>query len=159
MTGVEGFFGGERGRQLVGAELAQAVVRLVQRDAWRLASVWAESRLVHADYKPWNLLVRNGASGWAINAALDWEFTFAGPPLCDFGIFLRYSERMPAQYQAGFFAGYRAAGGSIRADARNLARLIDLVLLWTFLERPSLNPAILRDVKPLLMATVHAFAH
>jgi hypothetical protein len=25
-----------------------------------------------------------------ISAALNWEFIFAGPPLCDFDIFLRY---------------------------------------------------------------------
>jgi hypothetical protein len=89
---------------------------------------------------------------------LDWEFTFAGPPLCDLGIFLRYSERMPSEYAAGFLDGYRGAGGSAPADARNLARLIDLVSLWTFLERASDDPAILRDVKPLLVATVDAFS-
>jgi Ser/Thr protein kinase RdoA (MazF antagonist) len=134
------------------------VVRLVQKEAWRLAAEWPRSNLVHADYKPWNLLVRRSASGWALSAALDWEFTFAGPPLCDFGVFLRYGERMPAAYQAGFLDGYRAGGGSLPADVRNLARLIDLVSLWTFLERAPVDPAIVRDVTPLLVATVEAFA-
>jgi hypothetical protein len=41
---------------------------------------------------------------------------------------------------------------------RNLARLIDLVCLWTFLERAPVDPAIVRDVTPLLVATVDAFA-
>jgi aminoglycoside phosphotransferase (APT) family kinase protein len=159
LTGVEEFFAGERGRQLVGTELANGVVRVVQREAWRLAAAWSQSSLVHADYKPWNLLVQHGASGWATSAALDWEFSFAGPPLCDLGIFLRYSERMPAEYAAGFLDGYRAAGGIAPPDDRNLARFIDLVSLWTFLERAPDDPAILRDVKPLLVATVEAFAH
>lgn len=158
LTGVAEFFGQDRGRQLVGAELADSLVRLVRREEWRLADAWTKSQLVHADYKPWNLLVRQATSGWVISAALDWEFTFAGPPLCDFGIFLRYSERMPPEYVAGFLDGYRAAGGSVPADARNLACLIDLVSLWTFLERASDDPAIVRDVKPLLVATVAAFA-
>ena len=158
LTGVEEFLAGERARQLVGAGLAHGVVRLVQREGWRIAPVWSQSNLVHADYKPWNLLVRRSAAGWAICAALDWEFTLAGPPLCDFGVFLRYSERMPAEYTAGFLAGYRAAGGSAPLDTRNLARLIDLVSLWTFLERATDDPAILRDVKPLLSATVDAFS-
>jgi Ser/Thr protein kinase RdoA (MazF antagonist) len=158
LTGVEGFFAGEVARHLVGAELANGVVRLVQREAWRLADLWGQACLVHADYKPWNLLARRGASGWAISAALDWEFAFAGPPLNDFGIFLRYSERMPAEYAAGFVDGYRAAGGSMPADVRNLARLIDLVCLWTFLERAPVDPAIVRDVTSLLVATVDAFA-
>jgi hypothetical protein len=59
---------------------------------------------------------------------------------------------------AGFFDGYRAGGGSVLADARNLARLIDLVSLWTFLERAHDDPVLLRDVKPLLEATVDAFS-
>jgi Ser/Thr protein kinase RdoA (MazF antagonist) len=105
LTGVEDFFAHDRARELVGAELANEVVRLIQREAWRLAPVWSQSRLVHADYKPWNLLVRRGASGWAISAVLDREFTFAGPPLADFGVFLRYSERMPAEYETGFLDG------------------------------------------------------
>ena len=40
-------------------------VRVVRREGWRLASVWSQSNLVHADYKPWNLLVRRSAAGWA----------------------------------------------------------------------------------------------
>jgi aminoglycoside phosphotransferase (APT) family kinase protein len=158
LGGVEEFFATESARQLVGAELANGVVRLVRREAGRLASVWGQSSLVHADYKPWNLLVRRRPSGWAVSAALDWEFTLAGPPLCDFGIFLRYSERMPPEYQAGLLEGYRAAGGSAPADTRDLARLIDLVSLWTFLERAGDDPAIVRDVKPLLIATIDAFS-
>ena len=36
----------------------------------------------------------------------------------------------------------------------NLARLIDLVSLWTFLERASDDPAIVRDVRPVLAETI-----
>ena len=71
---------------------------------------------------------------------------------------MRYSERMPSEYAAGFLDGYRAAGVSTLRDARNLARLIDLMSLWTFLERASNDPVILRDVKPLLVATIAAFS-
>jgi hypothetical protein len=78
--------------------------------------------------------------------------------LCDLGIFLRYSTRMPSEYVAGFLDGYRAAGGSLPPAVRNLARLIDLVSLWTFLERAPDDPAILRDVQPVLEETVRAFA-
>ena len=159
LTGVEEFFADGQARMLVGAELADAVVRVVQRNAWRLEDAWSQSALIHADYKPWNLLVRRTASGWLIGAALDWEFAFAGPPLCDFGIFLRYAERLPGEYATGFFSGYRAAGGNVPPDARNLARLIDLVSLWTFLERTPVDPAMVRDIRPLLVATVEAFSH
>jgi fructokinase len=158
LTGVVEFFGQDRARQLVGATLADDVVRLVEREGWRLAEVWTQSRLVHADYKPWNLLVRRAPAGWAISGVLDWEFSFAGPPLCDFGIFLRYSARMPTEYAEGFLEGYRAAGGNLLPDVRTLARLIDLVSLWTFLERGAADPAMLRDVQPLLVETLRAFS-
>jgi len=119
---------------------------------------WTQSRLVHAEYKPWNLLVLRTPAGWAISGVLDWEFSFAGPPRCDFGIFLRYSARMPTEYVEGFLEGYRAAGGNMPPDARTLARLIDLVSLWTFLERGADDPVMLHDVQPLLVETVRAFA-
>jgi hypothetical protein len=52
---------------------------------------------------------------------------------------MRYSARLPPEYVVGFLDGYRAAGGSVPPDSRNLARLIDLVSLWTFLERAAAN--------------------
>src|SRR6266851_2124610 len=46
LTGVAEFFGQDRARQLVGAELANSVVRLVQREEWRLADAWTQAQLV-----------------------------------------------------------------------------------------------------------------
>lgn len=157
LTWIADRFATDRARQLLGADLAAGVVGVVQREAWRLDDSWGQSQLVHADYKPWNLLVRRTFAGWTISAALDWEFSFAGPPLNDFGIYLRYAERMPAEYLTGFLDGYRAAGGNVPDDPRALARLIDLVSLWTFLERAADDPRLLRDVSGLLEATVAAF--
>lgn len=157
LTGVEEFFASEYARQLVGDARANGVLRLVDREASGLEAMWSQSSLIHCDYKPWNLLVRQGTSGWAISAALDWEFSISGPPLCDIGIFLRYSDRMPPEYTSGLLDGYRAAGGSLPDDARNLARLIDLVSLQTFLERAGDDPAIISDVVQVLAATLDAF--
>jgi fructokinase len=158
LPGVADYFASERAHVLIGADLAQEVVHLVHREGWRLDDVWGQSRLVHADYKPWNLLVCRTGSRWQISAALDWEFSFSGPPLCDLGIFLRYCERMAPEYLAGLLEGYRAGGGNMPADVRNLARLIDLISLWTFLDVAEPDPAIVRDVQPLLADTVRAFA-
>jgi hypothetical protein len=41
LTGVAEFFGQERAHQLIGTELASNVVRLVEREGWRLAKAWA----------------------------------------------------------------------------------------------------------------------
>ncbi len=153
LTGVAEFFRKEHSRQLVGKGLAQEVERLVEREAWRLADCWAQAQLVPADYKPWNLLVDRVNSTWRVSAVLDWEFAFSGPALCDLGIFLRYSARMPREYERGFLAGY----GADAAETRDLARLIVLVSLWTFLERAAEDPQVVADVRPLLVETVNAF--
>jgi Ser/Thr protein kinase RdoA (MazF antagonist) len=152
LTGVETFFASDPARRLVGPELADRLVQLVRRQGWRLDTVWGQSSLVHADYKPWNLLARP-TSGWTIGAVLDWEFALAGPRLYDVGVFLRYRDRMPDAYARGFVDGYRAAGGSLPPDVLELARLIDLVSLWMFLEHDP-EAQIVRDVRPLLEATL-----
>jgi len=73
----------------LGPGLTQRVQRVVRdRAEWLLSQ---DGCLQHSDYKPWNLLVRDGR----IAAVLDWEFAFAGPRLNDVGNFLRYSERQP----------------------------------------------------------------
>jgi hypothetical protein len=73
---------------------------------------------VHANYRPWNLLVQSGAACSAIGAAVDGEFTLAGPALCDLVVFVCCNERMPAEYTTGFLAGYGAASGSAPLDTR-----------------------------------------
>ena len=158
LTGVREFFAQDRARELVGADLARHVVQLVDREAWLLSDTWSQSQLVHADYKPWNLLVHRASGAWRINAVLDWEFSLSAPPLCDLGIFLRYGSRMPAEYESTFIEGYRRAGGSVPPHVRNMARLIDLVSLWMFLERPDVDAVIVRDLRLVLEETVRAFS-
>ncbi len=156
LTGVEAFFASDPAQRLVGPELADRLVQLVRREGWRLDTVWGQSSLVHADYKPWNLLAQPTASGWTVGAVLDWEFALAGPRLYDVGVFLRYRDRMPGAYAGGFVDGYRAAGGSLPPDVLDRARLIDLVSLGMFLEHDP-DAQIVRDVRPLLHATLAAF--
>jgi aminoglycoside phosphotransferase (APT) family kinase protein len=113
-----------------------------------------DARLQHADYKSWNLLVRDGR----IAAVLDWEFAFAGPRLNDIGIFLRYSERQPPAFEERFVRGYLAAGGQLPPDWRRLARLQDLISLCWFLEQPVEDLVKIRDVTPLIERTIELFS-
>jgi len=110
--------------------------------------------LQHSDYKPWNLLARAGR----IAAVLDWEFSFAGPRLNDVANFLRYSERQPTTYRDQFVRGYLDGGGILVDDWFRLARLVDLMALSELLSRPNADPAIARDVVPLIEQTIDLFA-
>ena len=158
LTGVRDFFASGHARRLVGDDLANDVVQLVNREAWRLDGIWSQAHLIHCDYKPWNLLVHRDASGWCISGVLDWEFSISGPPLYDVSIFLRYRDRLPPEYTHGLLSGYRDAGGNLPEDAARLSRLIDLVSLSTFLERASDDQTIVNDVTPVLAAAVSTFS-
>ena len=145
--------GGRSGARL-GPDLTGRLLRFIDDNADRMRSGANQAHLLHADYKPWNLLVR----GPALAAVLDWEFAFSGSPLNDVGIYLRHSASLPPAYLDGFVLGYLEAGGELPDDWRRLARLTDLISLCYFLERPEDDPAVVRDVRPLIELTLREFA-
>jgi aminoglycoside phosphotransferase (APT) family kinase protein len=136
----------------LGPERTRLFRRMIREQRSRLAV--QDTTLQHSDYKPWNLLVRDGK----IAAVLDWEFAFAGPRLNDLANFLRYCERQPRAYRVEFERGYLAGGGTLPDDWFRLARLTDLMSLCEFLSRPDADPAIARDVVPLIERTIDLFS-
>jgi aminoglycoside phosphotransferase (APT) family kinase protein len=140
---------GNAGAQL-SSDLRKRVLQLIDTSASRVTGLAAAACLVHADYKPWNLLVRDGR----LAAVVDWEFAYAGNPLVDLGIYLRYSDSHPPAYRDAFANGYRDAGGSLPPDWFELARLTDLVNLGFFLEFRGADPVLIHDVTQLIEAAV-----
>jgi Ser/Thr protein kinase RdoA (MazF antagonist) len=138
----------------LGPELAGRVRQAVESNAGAVEPVWSEAVLVHADYKPWNLLVRRAASTeadvdaereaerepesaaavpWQVAGILDWEFACAGCKLIDFATFLRGEAELPAGFGDAFASAYLAAGGSLPPGWRRLTRLVDLLNLMQLL--------------------------
>jgi Ser/Thr protein kinase RdoA (MazF antagonist) len=143
VSALDGSVGGR-----LGASLAEAVRRTVETGAGLVEIAWSDAVLVHADFKPWNLLVRRGdgpavdaaaatssalLEPWRISGVLDWEFACAGCRLLDFATFLRNESALPAGYGDAFAAAYLAAGGSLPHGWRRLTRLIDLLNLLQML--------------------------
>ena len=151
---LEGWLVRGRAGARLGAELTPRLLQFIANNAWRMEALGGQTSLLHADYKPWNLLLK----GNAIAAVLDWEFAFCGSPLNDIGIFLRYSATLPPVYRTGFVKGYLDAGGDLPPDWPRLARMIDLISLCYFLERPADDPALVRDVRQLIETTLRDFA-
>ena len=153
----EALFAGAAGARL-GPELTQALQQLLRDNAALLAAADTQTVLVHGDYKAQNLLVRRADAGtstdWNVAAVLDWEFAFAGSPLFDIAICLRYGDTLPPAFTAAFAAGYRDAGGILPPDWRRIIRLLDLVSLCDFLNRPDPRGTMIADVTALLRATV-----
>src|SRR5579859_497024 len=151
---LEGWLTRGRAGARLGADLTPRLLHFIAGNAWRMEALSGQTSLLHADYKPWNLMLQDTA----IAGVLDWEFAFCGSPLNDIGIFLRYSARQPPVYRTGFVNGYRAAGGDLPSEWPRLARMIDLISLCYFLERPNDDPALVNDVRSLIETTLDDFA-
>lgn len=153
----------------LGPELAARVRETVESNAGRVEAAWSDAVLVHGDYKPWNLLVREEAPGsaaaprasgaaparaavaWHLAGILDWEFACAGCRLIDFATFLRDEEARPAGYGDAFASAYLAAGGTLPDDWRRLASLVDLLNLMQLLQ--SGDPQTTADLRRLVART------
>ncbi len=133
-----------RAEERLGPELSTAVRAVVESKAGDIEAVWSEAVLVHADYKPWNLLVRRAAevadsspaaavARWRLVGILDWEFACAGCRLIDFATFVRDETARPTGFVDAFAAAYLAAGGTLPTDWRGLTRLVDLLNLMQLL--------------------------
>ena len=96
----------------------------------------ASAALVHSDYKGSNLLLRQTSGQWEVAAVLDWEFAHAGTPLVDIGILLRDADTLPSGFAPAFAAAYRAAGGSLPTEWRQIAQLLDFMNYCEFLNGP-----------------------
>lgn len=143
-----------KGAERLGATRAQSIWALLNANAALLDAADSTPQLVHGDYKAQNLLVRETSPGWEVAAALDWEFAFAGSPLIDLSILLRYAERLPSTFASGVVAGYTGTGGTLPDDWRRILKLLDLMNLCDFAARAEPDGTMLTDVASLLDATL-----
>ena len=144
-------------RARLGDEMARRLIRLLRQYAESLEDRGHPPVLMHADYKPENLLVRDDGDGWRVAAVLDWEFACSASRLFDPGLFLRRAHLLPATYAENFAAAFTAESGPLPPDWQQRSRLHDLVNLLDFLDLPDDRPALFADVRALVAATVAAF--
>jgi len=153
---IVGLLDGHAGPQL-GARLAERLRSFARQHAHQIDVLNGPACLVHADYKPWNLLVRGERQACTLAGVVDWEGALAGPPLMDFGIFLRREADWPPVYAQGFVAGYLAAGGQLPPNWRELAKLLDLLNVCSMLMVPS-GEAAARDLRGVVQTTLDAYS-
>ncbi len=133
-----------RARERLGDELADRVWAFAREHAPLLDAVADEAKLLHADYKATNLLLREEAGQLAMAAVLDWEFACAGAQIFDMGILLRHDRELDPAFAREFARGFTEAGGALPDDWRRMARLADFVNLVTFLDAPEERARCLR---------------
>ncbi len=131
--GVGGFVAGMLEREDVlawtGPEMAEAVRETVDRQAELLDALDSQRGLVHGDFNPTNILIKDGE----VSGVLDWEYAHSGTPFMDIGNLLR---SMDPTYHPLIEQGLRSGGMDLPADWQRRAQLVDLTSHLEFLTSP-----------------------
>ncbi len=130
-------FGGSKGfvaeklenaevRAWLGEETVGGLVAVLQKEAWRLDELDVQSRLVHGDFNPTNILIHRGK----VSGILDWEFSHSGTPYMDIGNLLRNTA---SNYHCKIKQGLEAGGMALPNDWKERAELVDMTSQLEFL--------------------------
>ncbi len=129
-NGIGGYVSGMLDREEVlrwtGREIAEAVAKTVSDAPDLIAELDAQSCLVHGDFNPTNILIKNGE----VSGILDWEYSHSGTPFMDIGNLIRHTRE---SYHPLIEQGLRAAGMNLPEDWLLRARLVDLTSHLEFL--------------------------
>ncbi|HQS84824.1 MAG TPA: aminoglycoside phosphotransferase family protein [Alphaproteobacteria bacterium] len=111
-----------------------------------------EKSLVHGDFDPANILVRQVKDTWTITGILDWEFAFSGSPLWDLSNMLRYAHEMPSSFETAFLRGLKKENIFLPPHWRITTYLLTLSSLLSLLARtnPKKSPIQCTDIKNLI---------
>jgi len=104
-----------------------------------------ESRLVHGDFNPTNILIHDGA----VSGILDWEFAHSGDSYMDIGNLLR---NIPSAYHDQIRSGLEAGGVALPDDWKKRAEFADLSSHLEFLTTQRSD-----DFKRQCVAWIHGF--
>ena len=118
----ERVLGEPEAREALGGFIADGFLTLLRESASSLEPVATQSSLVHSDFNGKNLvLARTFEGAPRVEAVLDWEFAFSGPPLADVGNMLRRQERMSGGVRRRLQRGVprRGRSAAARAGARS----------------------------------------
>jgi aminoglycoside phosphotransferase (APT) family kinase protein len=103
-----------------------AIFTILANQRARLDELDGESRLVHGDFNPTNILIHRGK----VSGILDWEFCHSGTPYMDVGNLLRHTA---AAYHRKIKLDLEAGGMNLPDDWRARAELVDLTSHLEFL--------------------------
>ncbi len=158
LKNINGYLTSPRLIARTGGTLAGQVAHLVASWAPRLKLVMNERRLVHGDFRKQNVLVRPKGNAWTVAAILDWECAFAGSPMFDVAVFLRYERPEQPVAEPAFTRGFLDGGGQLCDDWMDLIRIVDLASLCRSLTAAHLPEDVEREIVGLVTATATRLA-
>ena len=115
-------------------------------------------QLVHTDFNPKNIMIAPGAAP-KIAGIVDWEFCLSGNGLIDLGNFFRFAYDYPEGAKQKLLEGYREAGGELPSVWEDVARLLDLGNMCSFLERREDYQKSFHTAHVVIQATLDHFGY
>jgi len=123
----------------LGPDLAASGAMWVAKRSSLLKPVAHRVALTHSDFKPSNLLMRDGR----LVGVVDWEFADAGYPLLDIGMFFRDPRLARPPGPQDFARGFTNGGGFLPPHWLTAAHLLDLLSMCQFLARPDASDGLI----------------
>lgn len=143
----------EAGQERLGAALTARLHGLVRRHAFLATDLPETASLVHADYRPANILFRAGPGARDVAGVLDWEWACSGPPLLDVATMMR-GQSFGSAFGRSFVAAFRQGGGALPREWKKMVRLLDLVNLCQFLAWDPPRLRIIEMARQLIVRTL-----
>lgn len=123
----------------LGSDLAARGAQWVSKRSSLLKPVAHRVALTHSDFKPSNLLMRDGR----LVGIVDWEFADAGYPLLDIGLFFRDPRLAREPMMKDFARGYANGGGFLPPHWLTAAHVLDMLSMCQFLARPDASEGLI----------------
>ena len=142
-------------KSAIGKELTNQLFSFTQEHICYFPEQNTEN-LTHADFDPSNMLVKKISNRYEVSAILDWEFAFSGTYLFDVGLFIRYSHRLPEDYERKFIEGVIGENKPLAANWKKSSKLLDILSLLSILDSNSSidRPNLTQDIIALLKHTI-----
>jgi aminoglycoside phosphotransferase (APT) family kinase protein len=129
------------------------------KDKWPVVLATEPRRqLVHCDFNPKNIMVATGGTP-KVTGIIDWEFCVSGNGLIDLGNFFRFEYDYPEGVRAEIMNGYRESGIEVPPNWQDVARLLDLGNMCSFLERREDYQRSFRTARAVICATLDHFGY
>ncbi|WP_425364693.1 aminoglycoside phosphotransferase family protein [Candidatus Tisiphia endosymbiont of Mystacides longicornis] len=113
------------------------------------------NQLVHGDFKPSNILVKNVDGTLILSGILDWEFAYSGSVYGDIATLFRFKHLFDKQLKESFASGYSKVSKSLDSDWEKKAKLVDLVNLCDLLDSEDERPNMYNNITGLIADIVN----
>lgn len=144
------FLNGRAGERL-DPDVRNRLLKFIKENLSILEQMTRHFVFSHGDFRPANIMVKDGE----LIGIIDWEGALSAPAYFDIGQFIRYREQVPEKAKKSFINAYnRNTRRPVGEDWEKLARTMDLVNIFCFLDNEQERPHLFADMRVLAARTL-----